>query len=101
MRLRKSGFVHQIPVGADSVLLVHAISQLKLKVDAELGRLMTYFVEWREFPAAFAEIAELLPYDDNVLAGTVSALLERGLLTQQSAEEELAAISSRLERSSY
>lgn len=96
MRLRKSGFVHEIPIGTDSVLLVHAISQLKLKVDAELGRLMNYFAQWREFPAAFSEIADLLPYDDNVLAGTVSALLERGLLTQQSLEEEMAAVSSRL-----
>jgi FkbH-like protein len=96
IRLRKSSFVHQIDVGPNSVLLVHAISQLRLKVDDELGRLMIYFAEWREFPAAFAEIAKLVPYDDQILAGTVSALRERGLLTDKSAEEELTEITTRL-----
>jgi FkbH-like protein len=96
IRLRKSSFVHQINVGPNSVLLVHAISQLRLKVDDELGRLMIYFAEWREFPAAFAEIAKLLPYDDQILAGTVNALRERGLLTDKSAEEELTEIATRL-----
>ncbi|MBV8925074.1 MAG: HAD-IIIC family phosphatase [Bradyrhizobium sp.] len=96
MRLRRSSFVHQIDVAPNSVLLVHAISQLKLKVDEELGRLMRYFSEWREFPGAFAEIAKLLPYDEQVQAGVVGALLERDLLTERSPEEELAAVAARL-----
>lgn len=90
MRLRKSSFVHQIRVAPNSVLLIHAISQLRLKVDDELARLMTYFSEWREFPAAFAEIAGLLPYEEQIVAATVSALHERKLLTEKNAEEELA-----------
>jgi FkbH-like protein len=96
MRLRKSSFVHQIEVGPNSVLLVHAISQLKLKVDDELGRLMRYFSEWREFPDAFAELAKLLPYDEQVQAGVIGALRERDLLTEKSPEEELAAVAARL-----
>ncbi len=95
MRLRRSSFVHQIEVGSNSVLLIHAISQLRMKVDDELGRLMSFFSTWREFPAAFAEIRTLLPYDDQILAATVSALHERGLLTDKGAEEELAAIAQR------
>jgi FkbH-like protein len=96
MRLRKSSFVHQIDVGPNSVLLIHAISQLKLKVDDELGRLMRYFSEWREFPQAFPELKALLPHADEIVAGTVNALRERGLLTEQSSEEELAAVAARL-----
>src|SRR6516164_3667005 len=96
MRLRRSSFVHQIEVGPNSILLVHAISQLRMKVDDELGRLMTFFSNWREFPAAFAEIRTLLPYDDQILAGTVSALHERGLLTDKDPGEELAAIAQKL-----
>ena len=96
MRLRKSSFVHQIEVGPNSVLLIHAISQLKLKVDDELARLVTYFSEWREFPSAFAEIAKLLPYDEQVQAGVIGALHERDLLTEKSPEEELAAVAARL-----
>src|SRR5580692_7434470 len=83
MRLRKSSFVHQIAVGSNSVLLVHAISQQKLKVDDELARLMTYFSEGREFPGAFAEVRKLLPYDDQIIAGTISALHERDFLTEK------------------
>src|SRR5262249_6160357 len=96
MRLRRSSFVHQIAVGPNSVLLVHAISQLRMKVDDELGRLMSFFSEWREFPAAFAEIRTLLPYEDQILAATVSALHERGLLTDKGADEELTAIAQKL-----
>jgi FkbH-like protein len=96
MRLRKSSFVHQIDVGPNSVLLVHAISQLKLKVDDELGRLMRFFSEWREFPQAFPEVRALLPYDDEIVAKTVNALRERGLLTEQGEAEELAAVAARL-----
>jgi FkbH-like protein len=96
MRLRRSCFVHQIAVGSNSVLLVHAVSQLRMKVDDELGRLMDFFSEWREFPAAFAEIRTLLPYEDQILAATVSALHERGLLTDRGADEELAAVAQKL-----
>ncbi len=96
MRLRKSGFVHQIHVGRDSILLIHAISQLRLKVDDELGRLMIYFSEWREFPAAFAEIAKFMPYDDQVLAGSIDALRQRGLLTDKDADAELAEVVQKL-----
>ena len=96
MRLRKSSFVHQIDVGPNNVLLLHAISQLKLKVDGELGRLMQYFSEWREFPHAFAEVRKLLPYEDEIIAGTINALREREWLTDKSVEEELADIARKL-----
>src|ERR1700751_1954764 len=96
MRLRTSSFVHQIHVGPDSVLLVHAISQLRLKVDDELGRLMAYFAEWREFPAAFAEISKFMPYPDEILAGSINALRERDLLTEKSADEERAEVAKKL-----
>jgi FkbH-like protein len=96
MRLRKSGFVHQIHVGHNSVLLIHAISQLRLKVDDELGKLMAYFAEWREFPAAFAEIAKFMPYDVQVLTASIDALRQRGLLTDKDAEAELAEVVQKL-----
>jgi FkbH-like protein len=96
MRLRKSSFVHQIQVASNSFLLVHAISQLRLKVDDELARLMNHFSEWREFPAAFGELRKLLPYEDEIIAATVNALRERDLLTENSDEEELAGVAQKL-----
>ena len=57
---------------------------------------MNYFSQWREFPHAFAEIRKLLPYEDEIIAGTINALRERELLTDKSAEEELAEIARKL-----
>src|ERR1700722_2577178 len=96
MRLRTSSFAHQIPTGANSVLLVHAISQLRLKVDAEVGKLVQFFTETREVPAAYAEISKIIPYDANTIAVSVKALLDRGFLTEKTAEEETAEIAAKL-----
>ncbi|MDR3424253.1 MAG: HAD-IIIC family phosphatase [Alphaproteobacteria bacterium] len=96
MRLRKSSFVHQIPVGAGGALLLHAVSQLRLKVDAEVDRLMVYFAQERDLPDAYAEISALIPYDEKALSACIKTLIERGFLTEKSVEEELADIAGKL-----
>lgn len=74
MQLRLSRFIHILPVAEDRVLLLHAVSQLRLTVDRELAELIGLFAEPREVPE-----------------GDFAALIERGVLTTLSAEEELAA----------
>lgn len=79
MPLRLSRFVHLLPVGEDRVLVLHAVNQLRLVVDAELGELIGLFAEPRDAaPEAFA------------------ALVERGVLTELSPEDELATLSQEL-----
>ena len=45
MPLRLSRFVHLLPVGEDRVLVINAVSQLRLVVDKELGDLLALFAE--------------------------------------------------------
>jgi FkbH-like protein len=96
MRLRRSSFVHHIPVGPHGVLLLHAVSQVRLKVDTEVDTLVQYFSEWQVLPDAYAEISRCCPYDQTTLATCVKALIDRGFLTEKSADVELADLESKL-----
>jgi FkbH-like protein len=96
MMLRKSRFVHQLPVGADRVLLVHAISHLRLPVDRAVARLVEQFERPRELSADSDELAKLMGCDRAALEGCVATLVKRGVLTERSPEEELAEIADEL-----
>ncbi|MDE1901383.1 MAG: HAD-IIIC family phosphatase [Alphaproteobacteria bacterium] len=94
--LRQSIFTHRIRVATNSTLLLHAISQLRLKVDAEVDRVMAYFAEPREMPAAYADLKELVPHDEPALAAFIKTLTDNGFLTDKSPEEEQAAMAEKL-----
>jgi FkbH-like protein len=96
MILRKSRFVHHLPVGADRVLLVHAVSHLRLAVDAAVAQLVEHFERPRSLPEEGDDLAGLMGCDRAVLEGCVATLVERGVLTERSPEEELADIAARL-----
>jgi FkbH-like protein len=96
MILRKSRFVHQLPVGPDRVLLVHAISHLRLPVDGAVARLVECFEQPRVMPADVDALSKLMGCDRAILEGCVNTLLERGVLTERSPEEELADIAAAL-----
>jgi FkbH-like protein len=96
MILRKSRFLHQLPVGADRMLLVHAVSHLRLPVDGAVARLVEHFEQPRSLPDESDELAKLMGCERAVLDGCVATLLERGVLTQRSPEEELAEIAAKL-----
>ena len=57
MILRRSRFIHQMPVGAGRFLIVHAISQTRLSVDRDINILLDYFAEPRKIPARKADPA--------------------------------------------
>ena len=50
MILRRSRFVHQLPVGKDRTLIVHAISHMRLPADGDINTLIDYFAEPRRIP---------------------------------------------------
>jgi FkbH-like protein len=79
MLLRLSSFVHLLPVGQDRVLILHAVNQLRLVVDRELAQMLQVFAQPQTTPD-----------------GAFQALVERGVLTDQSADDELAAWSREL-----
>jgi FkbH-like protein len=96
MILHKSRFVHQLPVGADRMLLVHAVSHLRLPVDARVARLVDHFERPRSLPDEYDDLAKLMGCERAVLESCVKTLIERSVLTERSPEEELADIAAQL-----
>jgi FkbH-like protein len=94
--LRRSSFLHQIPLGEGRVLLVHALSHLRLTVDEEVSAILDWFAEPRQLPEEYAGLAALVPYDQETLVGFLATLTEREILTQASAEAEMAAATAAL-----
>jgi FkbH-like protein len=103
MILRRSRFVHLLPVGPGRTLLVHAISRMRLPADREITALLEYFSESRRIPEVYDGLAALLAKPTDQLAAlreaierTVLELKSRQILTEMTAEEELAAVGAEL-----
>lgn len=93
--LRRSRFVHQLPLGEDRVLVVHAVSQIRLTVDRAVGSVLDWFAVARPWPGD-ADGLSGFAGDRAALLGCVNSLCERGLLTEKSVDEELAEIQAKL-----
>jgi FkbH-like protein len=104
MILRRSRFVHLLPVGQGRTLIVHAISHMRLPADSEISALLEYFSEPRRIPEDCDVMAALFAKSaDSSSAGlrdaierTVMELKSRQILTELTAEEELAATAEEL-----
>jgi FkbH-like protein len=82
--LRLSRFVHLAPVGEDRMLVIHAVSHLRLAVDGDLAKMISLFAEPQE-------VAE-----DVFGPDAFAPLIERGVLTTLTPDEEMAALSAEL-----
>ncbi|MGZ6037313.1 MAG: HAD-IIIC family phosphatase [Phenylobacterium sp.] len=78
MILRLSQFAHLLPVADGRVLVIHAITHMRLVADAELAQIIELFREPREVDP------------DGPGAAGYAALIERGILTDKTPEEELS-----------
>ena len=96
MILRKSRFVHRIPLGTGRVLLVHAVSQVRLAVDRDVDTVLDFFVTPHTVPDAYDDITGRVGYDKPAIASCVTSLLERGFLSENDADGELAEIADKL-----
>lgn len=96
MILRRSQFVHVVPLGPERALALHALTHLRLGIDREVARLIAWFDQPRELPQAIPDLARHVAYDLRTLAGCVASLFERGVLTDKPPEEELAETASTL-----
>jgi FkbH-like protein len=82
--LRLSRFVHLAPVGDDRMLVIHAVTHLRLAVDGDLAKLISLFAEPQEITEElFGE-------------GAFAPLIERGILTSLTPADEMAALSAEL-----
>jgi FkbH-like protein len=94
MLIRRSSYVHLTPLGADRVLVLHALTQLRLVVDAEVAGILDWFSAPRDMPGDLAQLPGGL--DEEALAGALAALMERGVLTDRDAEAEATDAAQRL-----
>jgi FkbH-like protein len=97
MLIRRSTYVHLTPLGSDRVLIVHAISHLRLVIDAEVAEIVRWFDTPREMPGEMPVLRTRHPgIDDDTLAGCLASLMERGVLTDKDAAGEGAEVAARL-----
>lgn len=103
LTLRRSRFLHQIPVGPDRVLLVHALSHLRLPATTEIAALLAFFGAPRRMPDEIDAATSLFsatgapdPSLREAVARTVDDLMARQILTQLEPDAELAAVGAEL-----
>ena len=84
MLVRLSRFVHLIPVSQERVLVVDAVSHLRLTVDAQVAAIIRSFDPPRNVP-------DPIPPGD-----MIGALLERGVLTRLDPDAEMRELSRTL-----
>jgi FkbH-like protein len=96
MLIRRSTYVHLTPLGEDRVLIVHAMTHLRLVVDAEVAGIVAWFETARDMPGDLAALRANLTIDADTLAGCLASLMERGVLTDQDAAGEAAIVAAKL-----
>jgi FkbH-like protein len=103
MILRRSRFVHLLPVGDDRSLIVHAISHMRLPANGEICALLEHFTEPRRIPedceamtALFPQARDMQTDLRDVIERTVLDLRERQILTDKTPEQELASVGAEL-----
>jgi FkbH-like protein len=97
MILRRSAFVHLLETGDGGVLAIHAVSQMRLPVTAEMARLIGCFDTALSLPDTLPDLALRFGTDEAALRAAVLMLLDRGILTGQTPAEERAAIAATLQ----
>ncbi len=96
MLVRRSAYVHLMPLGGGRVLAVHAMNQLRLVVDDQVGAILDAFGHPRDMPDELAALPACQGIDPEVLAGCLATLMERGLLTDKAPSAEAAAMAASL-----
>jgi FkbH-like protein len=96
MILRRSRFLHFLPVGAQRYLLIHAVTHARLTIDQQLNTVVDFFAVPRTWPDEYQSLAASISYDRETLANCIADLIERGFITDKSAEEELTETAAKL-----
>jgi hypothetical protein len=96
MILRRSEFVHLVPVGDARVLAIHAITQLRVTITPETVRLIGWFDQPLELASALPHLAASLQQDQATIQSCALMLLGRGILSAETAEQERAGLTQEL-----
>jgi FkbH-like protein len=96
MILQRSRFLHALPVGAKRYLLIHAVTHARLTIDQQLNTVVDFFAVPRQWPDAYSFLDATVSFDRVALSNCIADLIERGFITDKSAEEELAETAAKL-----
>ena len=96
MILQRSRFLHSLPVGAKRYLLIHAVTHARLTIDQKLNTVVDFFAVSRLWPDDYSILSATVSYDRETLSNCIADLIERGFITDKSADEELAETTSKL-----
>jgi FkbH-like protein len=96
MLIRKSSYIHLTPLGGDRVLVVHAITQLRLVIDPDVARIIEWFDTPRAMPDEMPALRARHSFDIDTMAGALASLMERDILTSSDVAQEQAAVADKL-----
>jgi len=94
--VRASRYVHIVRLAEGRALAVHALSQLRLSIDAEVAAIIDWFVTPRLMPNEMGSLLALHAIEADVLAGCLATLMEQGILTDKDPKAEEAVFAERL-----
>lgn len=95
MTLRRSEFVHMLDLG-QGALAVHAVTQMRVTVTADVARLIDWFDQPRDLETTLPQLRESFGSDAATIRACVAMLVERGILSDQSPDAERHAITQAL-----
>lgn len=98
MSLRRSGFIHLIDLAGAGVLVIHAVTQMRLTVTRDVADLIEVFAQPHELDAVLPGLMQSFGAEEEVICGCVARLRDRGILVDQSADEEVLAVAGDLAR---
>jgi FkbH-like protein len=94
--IRSSRYLHVVDLGGGSALLIHALSQVRLTVDAQVAGFVRWFENPRKMPEQLVDLPGRDGLEDDILARCLATLMEHGVLTDLEPDAEAAAASTRL-----
>jgi hypothetical protein len=96
MILRRSEYLHVLELSGATAVVIHAVTQMRVTVTADVAALIGFFDEPHELQTALLQLSERFGFDEATLHACLMMLLERGVLTDQSSEVEHQAIARQL-----
>ena len=96
MMLRRSSFVHLVPLGPDMVLVLHAASQLRLTITDEVAAIIAHFSTPQPPDGAIASLAARLGHDEATIRAGIELLTGHGILTAATDSAEQATLAAEL-----
>ena len=96
MILHRSKFIHLLELAPNSVLVIHAVTQMRISITREVEALIKWFDEPQDLEASVPALAARFGADEATVRTCLETLIDRAILTEQPPAAELAALANEL-----